>query len=118
MPSNQKLDSNGYAPSILQDDCTRCFVCGRRDRKLDRHEVWGQALRQKSKKYGLWIMLCHDPCHTGSDGIHNHPERSYGLKAYAQFHAMKKYGWSVDDFRKEFYKNYLEVDDDAAGTST
>jgi hypothetical protein len=24
---------------------------------------------------------------------------------------MKHYGWSIEDFRREFYKNYIEEDD-------
>ena len=112
--SPSRLDSNGYAPSILQEDCTRCFACGRRDRKLDRHEVLGGPFRQKSKKYGLWVCLCHDPCHLGRDGYQYDASKSYGLKAYAQAEAMKTYGWSTTEFIHMFGKNYLpeRIDDD------
>jgi hypothetical protein len=55
-----RLDRNGYAPSILQTE-ERCFLCGRTDRKLDRHEPFGGPYRAKSKADGLWVLLCHYP---------------------------------------------------------
>ena len=106
--SRSDLDRNGYFPSILQDDTTQCFACGRRDRKLDRHEVWGGAFRGKSKAYGLWVTLCHHPCHLGNDGYQYSESKNRGLKAFAQIKAMQYYGWSIDDFRKLFGKNYLK----------
>lgn len=116
-PSHSKLDKAGYAPSIVQEDTTRCFACGRRDRKLDRHEIFFGALRNKSKQYGLWVTLCHEPCHLGKDGYQYDASKSYGLRAYAQAKAMKKYGWSTEKFRELFYKNYLErmSEDDSTG---
>ena len=52
------LDRNGYAPSILQDDLSVCFRCGRSCEKLDRHEVYGAANRQKSKALGR-VRIIH-----------------------------------------------------------
>lgn len=96
-----------YIPSILQtDEC--CYICGRRDRKLDRHEVFGGAYRQKSKAFGLWVLLCHEDCHLG--GVHKNPDKYRWLKKRAQEAAMSAYGWSIDDFRTHFGKNYLEVE--------
>lgn len=101
------ISRSEYIPSILQaDEC--CYICGRRDRKLDRHEVFGGAYRQKSKGYGLWVLLCHEDCHLG--GVHKNPDKYRWLKRKAQTAAMVTYGWSIDDFRREFGKNYLEVD--------
>ena len=104
-PSN--LDKNGYAPSILQEDTDHCFACGRCDRKLDRHEAFPSSNRQKSKAYGLWVTLCHQPCHLGKDGFQFNASKALGLKAYAQIKAMEAYDWSIEDFRKVFGKNYL-----------
>lgn len=59
----EPLDSNGYAPSVVQADTSRCFMCMRSGVKLDRHEIFGNALRAKSKRMGLWVALCHEPCH-------------------------------------------------------
>lgn len=102
----EKSRSNGYNPSILQqDEC--CYLCGRCDRKLDRHEVFGGAYRQKSKEYGLWVLLCHEDCHEGRHGVHGDPANAKPLKRRAQAAAMCEYGWSIDDFRAVFGKNYL-----------
>lgn len=102
-----KLDANGYAPSIMQEDMTRCYLCGRADRKLDRHEPFGGAFRDKSKKYGLWVLLCHEDCHEGRNGAHGEPKVNEELKRDAQLWAMHEYKWSKGDFIREFGKNYL-----------
>ena len=101
--------SNGYGPSILQTDLGYCFHCGRSDRKLDRHEVWGGANRSKSKKYGLWVMLCHEDCHEGKNGVHQNAAMRQALREYAQKIAMEEFDWTVEDFREVFGKNYLEM---------
>ena len=96
-------DRNGYNPSILQDDTTRCFICGRTDGKLDRHEIFGASNRRKSKRLGLWVVLCR-----------NHHEDAHGnravmtaLKKAGQIAAKKTYGWTNEDFIKEIGRNYL-----------
>lgn len=100
-----KFDRNGYAPSIIQDDTTRCYLCGRRDRKLDRHEPMQGAYREKSKADGLWVLLCHVPCHEGQ--AHGNREVRERLCRDAQAAAMKHYGWTVDDWRRRYGKNWL-----------
>ena len=45
-----ELDRNGYAPSIVQADTSKCFLCHRSGVKLDRHEIFGNAMRNKSKR--------------------------------------------------------------------
>jgi len=100
------LDKNGYAPSILFTE-ERCFFCGRRDRKLDRHEPFGGALREKSKNYGMWVLLCNDGCHEGKTGAHGDAEKAEGLRQYAQRCAMKEYGWDTAEFIRRFGKNHL-----------
>ena len=32
------------------------------------------------------------------------------VQEYAQKKAMQVYGWTIDDFRREFYKNYIRED--------
>ena len=100
-----KLDRNGYAPSIMQEDRDGCFRCGRQAEKLDRHEVFGGANRQKSKALGLWVLLCHNTCHLGC--VHKDAAESLRLKKKAQRIAMKHYGWSADDFISIIGRNYL-----------
>ena len=61
------LDSNGYAPSIFETDhCLCCFLgASATGANLARHEIFGGPNRQKSKRLGLWVLLCPDvmrPC--------------------------------------------------------
>lgn len=101
----QPLDANGYSRSILQDDLTVCYRCGRSCEKLDRHEVFPSANRQKSKSYGLWVMLCHETCHLY--GVHKDPKEAERLKMKAQRVAMKHYGWTKEEFIQRFGKSYI-----------
>lgn len=103
------LDKNGYAPSIVDpyvDFDQRCFMCNYRG-DLARHEIFNASNRQKSKAYGLWVYLC-PRCHME---VHEHPELHSVtvLKRIAQWDAMAHYGWTIDDFRERFGKNYVEV---------
>lgn len=100
-----KLDRNGYAPSLLDKAENTCYLCGRTSGKLDRHEVFNGAYRQKSKKLGLWCSLCHIECHL--NGVHNNAKIMRRLKQQAQKAAMKEYDWTIDEFREHFSKNYL-----------
>ena len=97
--------------SIVQKDTTRCFLCGMIGyvEPLDKHHIFGGALRNKSERYGLTVYLHHNRCHIfGEDAVHRNARINRKLQAFAQKKAMEHYGWSVEDFRKEFYKNYLE----------
>ena len=106
-----ELDRNGYAPSILQDDLEACFICFGCHEKLDRHEVFGGANRQKSKRLGLWVTLCHNQHHIfGPRSVHQCREVDLALKRFAQRAAMLHYGWSVEDFIREFGRNYLDTE--------
>lgn len=98
-----RLDRNGYAPSIVQRG-TCCFKCGAQGGKLDRHEVFPGANREKSKRYGLWVLLCHDTCHL--NGVHQDAEYSRRLRRFAQGCAQEEYGWSTETFIRMFGKNY------------
>lgn len=100
-----KLDRNGYAPSIMQEDLTRCYLCGACDQKLDRHEPFNGPLRGKSKYFGMWVMLCSERCHHGD--VHKHFQTAKKLKEDAQRAAMNEYGWNTNDFIIEFGKNWL-----------
>lgn len=103
-----RLDRNGYARSVLQDDTCRCCKCGRRDRKLDRHEVFGGANRQKSKALGLWVVLCHEDCHEGTRGVHQDAELRQALRAQSQLIAQDVYGWGEAEFVRRFGRSYTE----------
>ena len=89
----------------------RCWLCGRNGAAdpLDRHHIFGSSLRKKSERYGLVVDLCHDRCHIfGPLAVHNNAETMQALHEYGQRKAMEENGWTVEDFRREFHKNYLE----------
>jgi hypothetical protein len=94
------------AKSILQQD-SLCFLCGKNGGYwgLDVHHVYFGALRSKSDKYGLTVLLCHDTCHL--NGVHKNAEVNRNLQSFAQNKAMAHYGWTEDDFRKIFHKSYI-----------
>lgn len=93
-------------------DCApvrRCWLCGSMAEPLDRHHIFGGANRKKSEKYGLAVDLCHNTCHLfGPEAAHNNAETMQRLHEYGQRKAMREQGWDVDDFRREFGKNYLD----------
>ena len=102
------LDSNGYAPSVIDAFAeldSACFLCRRRG-DLARHEVFhGTAYRQKAKAYGCWVYLCPE-CH---DRLHRiDPKLDRQLKQIGQRNAMEWYEWTVEDFRERFGKSYVE----------
>ena len=96
--------------SILQKDQTKCFLCKQNANgdPLDKHHCFFGALRNKSEKYGLTVYLHHNRCHIfGENAVHKNARINRKLQAFAQKKAMQEYDWSVEDFIKEFYKNYL-----------
>ena len=98
--------------SILQQDESRCYLCGeapRFDDPLDLHHVFPGPLRRKSEKLGLVVRLHHSRCHIfGPESVHRCGEVSRSLKAMAQRRCMEAYGWNMEKWMDEFYKNYLE----------
>ena len=96
--------------SILQEDKDRCFLCGmnRSIEPLDEHHVFNKSDKKKSEKYGLIVYLHHRKCHIfGSESVHQNAEVSRRVKAHAQKVAMEVHGLSIEDWIKEFGRNYL-----------
>ncbi len=88
----------------------KCWRCGRNgwDDPLDRHHIFGGPNRKKSEKYGLVVDLCHSRCHIfGKDAAHANAETMRTLRQYGQRKAMEENDWTVEDFIREFGKNYL-----------
>lgn len=79
-----------------------CEICGAK--ATETHHIFNGALRQKSEKYGATIQICRE-CH---EHIHKNYKFRHKLKAEYQKQIMKKYKMTIEDFRAEFYKNYLE----------
>lgn len=92
--------------SIIQKDTSRCFIC-HSEQWLEYHHVFGGAVRTKAGNLGLVVRLCHYCHNEPPNGVHQNREIRHKLQALAQKKAMDHYGWSVEDFIKEFYKNYL-----------
>ena len=87
-----------------------CWLCGRNGcgDPLDKHHIFGGTNRKKSEKYGLYVYLCQDRCHeNGPEAAHRNRATMQLLHEYGQQLAMEENGWTVEDFRFEFGKNYL-----------
>lgn len=98
------------AKSIIQEDKTHCFICGmnRCLEPLDEHHVFGGPNRAKSEKYGLKIYIHHNKCHIfGENSVHKNAKVDRAVKRIVQERAMQYYGWTVEQFREIFGKNYI-----------
>ena len=81
-------------------------MCGAVD-AIERHHIFGAANRDLSERYDLVVDLC-PRCHReGPEAAHRSAETMQLLHEYGQRLAMHRYGWSVEEFREIFGKNYL-----------
>ena len=65
-------------------------------------------MRKKSEKLGLVVDLCHNRCHChGKEAVHQNRDTMQALHEYGQRLAMEEMGWTQEDFRREFGKNYI-----------
>ena len=72
-----------------------------------KHHIFGASNRKKSEQLGLYIFLT-PAMHNMSDyGVHFNKAFDTELKQIGQRAAMEHYDWSVEDFRREFGRNYL-----------
>ena len=90
--------------SIIQNDLTKCYVCGRPREAI--HEVfYGTANRKKSIEYGCYIALCGEHHNLSNKGIHFDKALDNYVKAETQAEFEKIYGH--EKFIKTFGKSYL-----------
>ena len=89
--------------SIVQDDLTRCFICGRTGVEIH-HVMSGVANRPLSTKYKLLVALC-PAHHRGKNGVHQDYSLNVFVKQCAQSAFEKKHGHEI--WMKLFQKNYL-----------
>ena len=55
------------------------------------------------------MYLCGNRCHRlGKEAVHNNAETMRRLKQWGQQKLMDENGWTVEDFIREFGKNYLD----------
>ncbi len=93
----------------MEDD-RKCWLCGRNGAgdPLERHHIYQGSLRNKSEKYGLVVYLCGNSCHrNGKYAVHRCRETRDMLMQWGQKKAMEEQGWSVEQFREVFGKNFL-----------
>lgn len=91
-----------------------CWLCGRNGNgdPLDKHHIFGGGNRKKSEQYGLYVLLCHSRCHeNGPEAVHRNPATARRLHEYGQRRAMEEQGWTAEDFRLEFGRNYIDGED-------
>ena len=87
-----------------------CFLCGRNGTTdpLDAHHIFGGANRKLSEKYALVVPLCHNRCHeNGKDSVHRNAATAQALHEFGQRLCMERMGWSIEEFRAVFGKNYI-----------
>lgn len=87
-----------------------CFLCHRNGAAdpLDRHHIFGGPNRKKSEKYGLVVYLCHNECHIfGKNAVHQNADTMQYLHEYGERKWLDDTGGTIEDFIKEFGKNYL-----------
>ena len=93
----KKLERNRF--SILTDDLSVCYVCGKP--KDDLHEIFEGKNRVRSMQDGMVLPVCRS-CH---NKLHSNREMALVFKRIAQ----KKYldSHSTEQFVKRFGRNYL-----------
>lgn len=73
-----------------------------------RHEVFfGTANRQKSIKDGLVVFLTPEMHNMSNNGVHFNRAFDLYLKQIGQKAWMEHYNKTIEDFIKEYGKNYL-----------
>ena len=83
-----------------------CVLCGS-SLRIEKHHIFGGALRKKSEKYGLTVDLCHYCHNEPPNGVHFNKDKMLELKQYGQRKVMAEQGWTTEKFIEEFRKNYL-----------
>ena len=89
--------------SIIQQDNSYCYVCGKGG-NLECHHVFnGTANRKKSDDDGAYIYV-HHTCHMW---LHNHPISNKTIKARCQKIWQEHYNKTTNDFIKRYGKSYI-----------
>lgn len=99
------------AKSILQGH-RECVLTGYDGIYLDKHHVFGGANRKKSEQLGLWVWVQPELHNLGRESIHRNAELDRTLKKWAQRICMERYDMSIEDFIREFGRNYILTEGD------
>ena len=96
-----------------------CWLCGRNGSTdpLERHHIFGGALRNKSEQYGLVVFLCGERCHrNGRKAAHRCGETMQQLHEYGQLKAKQEQGWSREEFIRQFGKSFTDKLPEVSGS--
>ena len=91
--------------SIIQNK-KACIVCGTIN-NLHTHEVFFGKNRQKSIKDGCCVYLCGRHHNLSNEGVHFNKKLDKKLKQLTEKKWLEYYKKDVDDFIKEYGRNYL-----------
>lgn len=92
--------------SVFTTDMDHCYFTG--SPIVERHHIFGGALRKKSEKYGFVVPL-HPYLHPNGVHFKRTPENlkiDGELKAMCQRYYEEHIG-TREEWMQEFYKNYL-----------
>ena len=73
-----------------------------------RHEVFGGSNRQKSIRDGLVVFLQPEMHNMSDKGVHSNRDFDLYLKRIAERTWCEYYGKTIEDFIKEYGKNFIE----------
>ena len=90
--------------SIIQEDGSLCYLCGRTGSLETHHVFGGVANRRISEKNGLTVRLCPS-CHRGTDGAQYDKQKNLQLKQDAQKAFEKDH--TRAEWMRLINKNYL-----------
>lgn len=92
-----KLERNRY--SILTDNLSKCFICGRP--KEDIHEIYGGGNRKMSMRNGFCVPLCRQ--------CHQLATLNYGLNMRLKMICQEKFeeNGTREQFLSIIHKSYL-----------
>ena len=94
------------ADSIMPfDRMGLCYLC-HKVLRTEKHHIFGAGMRSLSEEYGLTVYLCRRCHNEPPDGVHFNEMKNKQLKAAAQARAMYIYGWSIEEWRRLFRKDY------------
>lgn len=87
--------------SVIQKDCSKCFVCGKGG-ELHPHHIFNSSYKKKSEEDGYIIFVHNIPCH---QKIHSKSGEAKYYKMYAQKDYEKSH--TREEFIKRYGKSYL-----------
>ena len=83
-----------------------CLIC-QRWVQTENHHIFGGANRKRADRDGLTVYLCHHCHNEPPNGVHFNKDRANRLKQIGQRTWMDYYGKTIEDFIKEYGRNYL-----------